>query len=458
MPILPIWMIDKLDRRRVLILSAAVIVVLSLLVFANPTTVQDASRVSTLQQTPEGVHLVEPDANSTARLWPYTSRSHSFSERTLPINMIVTGNATRVRYILMEQTDAEWNVTRDEWVPAQPEKPVAQQPGPRIDWGSTRGADRYVYIHNPAGQTGETGVDPTNEGGIWVPETYQVHDGTYLGTRTHIRLYSGGSGESAWTAMQIHHEHWDWFRLRHTVGSLEKGRTEVERDLIGAPFVTDVTREYHATRRTIDADGWTTVIDLDEGYRSGVGVDETNSTAMSLAPLLGLALVPALARRVDGVLDEVRERSAQWPLPPRSVLLFGSMVAIMLAVRIGAVTVESWGITESPKLIAAFFYPLLAAGIPLTAYLLAKPLERDDAFFLAMFGLGFGILADYAYIGIEVIPVNVMLHRIVLSVAIGIIAAGGARYGAGDGRFNRHFIGGVVLWVCSLVWPLLGWV
>ncbi|MFC6733247.1 hypothetical protein [Haladaptatus sp. DYSN1] len=444
-------MIEKLDRRRLVILFTLVVVLLSTLVLAQPTTVQDAAPPAELRQTPEGVHLVEGAPNSSAMLWPYTSRSHSFSQRTLPINMIVHGNASRVRYILMEQTDAKWNVTRDEWVPAQPEEQLEGQRGPRIDWGSTRGADRFVYIHNPVSRTGQVGVDPETEGGgLWVPETYQVHDGTYLGTRTHIRLYAGGSGDSAWTAMQIHHEHWDWFRLRHTVGSLEKGRTEVERDLIGAPFVTDVTREYHGTRRTIDADGWTTIIDLDSR--------NATATGLSVAPLLGLLFVPALTRRLDDVAMQVRKRTRHWPLPPRSVLLFGSMVGLMLFVRIGAVTVESWNVTESPKLIAGFFYPFLAAGIPLAAYKLAQGLERDDAFLLAMFGLGFGILADYAYLDIEVIPVNVMLHRIVLAVAIGVLAAGGARYGAGESRLNRHLVGGLVLWICSLVWPLLGWV
>jgi len=118
--------------------------------------------------------------------------------------------------------------------------------------GSADGSTRYAYV--------AMGHDPT--GGTWLDESYQLHDGEYLGSRHHIRAYASPDSDDQWTAMQTHREHWDWFRLSHTVTSAEDSQRYVEREFMDRRYVSSVSRDHLGNDRGFDSDGWVTIIDL----------------------------------------------------------------------------------------------------------------------------------------------------------------------------------------------------
>jgi hypothetical protein len=107
-----------------------------------------------------------------ARLWPFTSRRRSFDSLTLPVNLVVEGSPGRVRSLLTEGP-REWNDSTREWqgIGGDEDGPVG------LRWSAATGADRYTYVDTPG------------PGGTWIDETTQLHDGTYFGSRLHLRLY-----------------------------------------------------------------------------------------------------------------------------------------------------------------------------------------------------------------------------------------------------------------------------
>lgn len=60
-----------------------------------------------------------------------------------------------------------------------------------IEWNEDNGSARYTYVR-------------TAEGGQWLAESYQYHDGAYLGDRHHLRAYE--DPDSNFTTIQTHRE------------------------------------------------------------------------------------------------------------------------------------------------------------------------------------------------------------------------------------------------------------
>ena len=141
--------------------------------------------------------------------------------------------------------------------------------GSGVAWADTRGATRYIYVE-------------TERGDRWMTGTEQLHDGAYLGSRLHVRLYEVDGGGGTLTAVQAQHEHWDWFRLRRTVGSVSRGQYAVEQEFYGTGLIRDVSRDRFGNGGILDADDWVTVVDLVErGGRSRLPRSRSGSPSWS---------------------------------------------------------------------------------------------------------------------------------------------------------------------------------
>ena len=311
-----------------------------------------------------------------------------------------------------------------------------------VYWSEASGSDRYTYV-----RSGEPGS------GRWIAEADQLHDGDYFGTRYHIRFYSVVDGENSWTALQVHREHFDWFRLRHTVGSLPRAQHYVETQFYDQWYIADLTRERFTRGGILGADGWVTVVDI-----KYPGVLRESLAAMAF--VLGVALggvfrdwSPSFGRR------DVRTVRETVPVGTRFVVMALVIAAIPLFVRMGSLAVERAGIVNSPKVVAAVFYPVLALGLPVCAYLLARSLAPQEAFAGGVVGLGAGILADYAFLGISALPTAVIVHRAVLLLAIGLVAVAGTDPPEGSRVASRDptLVAGGSLWVAGLLWTLFLW-
>lgn len=125
-------------------------------------------------------------------------------DRTLAINLLIHAPPDEARAALVDRSDLEWQETNETMEDAGTES-YRISPDSGVDWDDAAGSTRYTYI------------DATPHGGEaeWIDESYQLHDGTYLGSRAHIRAYA--NEDDNWTAIQAHEEYFDWFRLRHTV-------------------------------------------------------------------------------------------------------------------------------------------------------------------------------------------------------------------------------------------------
>jgi hypothetical protein len=109
--------------------------------------------------------------------------------------------------------------------------------------------------------------------------------------------------------------------------------------------------------------------------------------------------------------------------------------------------------------IAALLYPVVAVGIPVATYAIASGLERRmDSAVAAATGLAVGILVDYSYLGVDVLPVDVVVQRAALIVTLGLIAGGAARRATRESRWNDMLLVGVGVWVFLLLVTLLGYV
>ena len=435
-----------LTNRRIRVLSALVVALLGLLL-VNPTPVAlDPGPDSDVpRRGPDDVKLVSPDPDSEARLWPFTSRRRSFDSLTLPINLVFRERVGLVRAQLTSGRDAEFNPVWREWQGVASEGDLPANDGLEFVWDDTTGSTRYTYVDPPGGR------------GRWIDETVQFHDGTYFGSRYHVRLYefapgrqrgratpsSSTSSDAAWTAVQAHHEYWDWFRLRHTVTSLAKARKHLESQYLRGRYTAEVSREWYANGGVIDADGWVTVVDL------------RPPSVLSLSVrwgwlVIGLAAVDrALSARATGPVRRLLGvRTA-----PRALALAAVLALLPSAVRAGAIAAELSAPWIHVKAVTAVFYLLLAGGLPAAAAVLPKGAHVTDWFALAAVALGAGYLLDFSAIGVTVLPVVVVLHRLLSLVAVGLIASGGARRASGHPR-NQYLVIGLVSWIGVLTWPL----
>jgi hypothetical protein len=125
------------------------------------------------------------------------------------------------------------------------------------------------------------------------------------------------------------------------------------------------------------------------------------------------------------------------------------MGGLLLERRVGVLT---------PHQIAALLYPVIGIGIPVATYLIARGLTRRlDAAVVAAGSLAAAIWLDYGLLGVTSLPVDVVLQRMLVVVALGLIAAGAAKRAARDGWRNDMLVVGAVMWVLVLVGTLLGY-
>lgn len=464
---------------------------------------------------PTPTHLVEPSPNSTTSLWPYTSRARTPEEATLPINLVLRTDAATARYLLTSQGDENWqarpgretNATirfgppggRQESTPSnespesatppppnrtagtlantttQPEtttapnqsapRPLTPDPngtainqsatgasgqstpqaateqapslilnGTTIGWRDTHGGTRYTYVQNETGH------------GRWLDATYQLQDGAYFGSRTHLRLYEGGRGDTEWTAIQAHREYWDWFSLRHRVGSLAVPQYELEREFMEEWYVTDVSREHYANGGALDSDGWVTVVD----FRDRVVVPPK----LVLWPFV-IGLVASSKTTASALGRELERLWKSDQITRFHLLLVGMVGGLPLLVRAGALAMEGAFPTASPYVVGAPFYLLLILGLPIAAAVFGRRMDGSAAVWLTAVGLGLGILADYAFIGVALIELTVVIHRAGIILALASVA--GTAAVDPSIRWRRPLFGlSLLAWMVVVLWPILG--
>lgn len=365
-------------------------------------------------------------------LWPYTSRSRSVYGQTLAINVVFQNDAETVERALTADPEADWQETdeteatdedgrtslvedENETERTEPiENENASAPVRDIvegNWENASGSNRYSYFRGP-------------DGGVWKAVTFEVHDGTYLGTRDHIRAYESPDGE--YTAVQVHEEYYDWFRLRHTVPAIDEPATRLEDEFIDNPTVAEVSREYRGIEGG-RSDGWLSVIEL----------------------ALLLPTVGALLRR--------RTREAAWETASRlrregrrhgDAMVLGVAVAgVFVSIRHLGVAIETAYPELAPKAIAAPLYLVIAVGLPALVVRGSRRSDPTAAFLAVVLGLGTGFVLDFAALGVAV-PPGLIVHRVAVLAGIGLIAVGRAE---GD---RSILVAGVLAWIVGLALPL----
>ncbi|GAB3667639.1 hypothetical protein [Halopiger thermotolerans] len=436
---------------------------------------------------PELVSLEDSDS----AFWPYLSARTAYQKRS-PINVIVRGETDDIVRLLAEHGEGDWNETaadhfesgelvgaadnetaaENETIPADaPDNgsappvapnatadsasgPESETDGPTavsptaIPWSHADGATRYAYL--------DPGAD---EEGYWTTETLQLEDGEYYGHRYHIRAYESPNPDDQWVIMQTHSEHFDWFTLRHRVHGSAQAQARLEADLMAIPGVDvreDVQRIYLGNARGSDADGWATRVDL---------------TAMSILPI-ALGLAARRTARSASRRQRVRERVAAHltevdrarlaavaeRVDARHLVLAATILTIVLGVRIAGVALDRTVDALTPHMIAGLLYPFVAVGLPVATYALASGLERRlDAALAASLSLAAAIWTDYALLGVDVLPVDVVLQRMLVVAALGLIAGGAAGRARRSGRLNDLLLVGAVAWVVVLGGTLLGY-
>lgn len=371
-------------------------------------------------EEPQDPHLVEPSENGT-QLWPYTATARDYETRTLGLNMVFFGNQSDIHTALTERSELEWEAEQlhegdaesDTISPERVEINPDEELGNVISMEPAGGSARYTYYE----RNGER---------QWADAAYQLHAGTYLGKRTHVRAYEDPQGE--WTAMQVHDEHWDWFRLRHTVTGLSDAQRELEQDFIDEPYVDSVIR-MPFNNDTGDADGWA----------SGIR-------------LAGLALVVGILGSTGRARREVTEFLGR---RQREFALGGAIFALYTAVRWVGVAAELVFPNANPHTIGIPIYIGLSLGVPAVAYGLGTGSDRTWAFTLAAAGLGGAFVLDFVLMDVAVLPIRFILHRVAVLLAVGLIAVGGA-LATTEQKLPTPFLVGFAGWVAALVAPVVG--
>lgn len=381
-----------MDRRRV---AAVVLVLVAATLVASAIHGPERPDAS---GDPPGDGLVQP-RDGGDYLWPYTSRQRDVGSRTLALNVVVLGDADRVERILANRTSANWTRT-------DVETPLTESP-----WRRAHGSPRYTYL-----------APSTREPGRWKRADYQLGVGSYLGRQIHARAYASPYGDA--TALQVHTEYWDWFRMRHTVTGLSPASSFVERDLRSTRATADVRREYVGLtgKRT---DGSLSVVEL-LAVVQGAGV--------------GLATA-AVGRRGR------RERAAD---AVRDLALPVALAGVVLGVRAAGVGAESLLPAVDPKYFGVVLYPALAAGPIVAVRRLAPGRPPAIAALGAAGGLGAGLALDLLVIGVRAVPVDLALHRVSLVGCLAVLALGASW---ADRRVTAL---GLAAWVCTLALPLAG--
>lgn len=360
------------------------------------------------------------------QLWPYHSSSSGDFERRSAINVVVYAPLEEVVAVLSD--DGEWFETAavDEDAGSASYSAAEldlEAPEEALGWGQATGTDRYAYME----------VDGE---GHWLDESAQLHDGDYYGSRSHLRLYEAPGGDPS-VAIQAHDEYFDWFTLRHTVTSIEQSQYRVEADLLAVLGEQRVWRQRMGNGDVRDADGWVTF---------------AASTMVSVVGLAGL--VAPTRRRLDAVTGSDLYRRGRRRLSHAHLLLFVATVGLLLGTRllgIGLERLTDW----HTYWIAGLGFPLVGLGLPVVAYLLGRRLERRmDAAMSASLGLAVAVLIDFHLLGVHVLPIETILHRGGLVIALGLVAAGGAGHDGRDRAGREFLLAGGTLWVALVALSL----
>ncbi|WP_290811833.1 hypothetical protein [Halovivax sp.] len=438
--------------RRSIVIGLALLAV-GFLFVGGPSLLVGSSAEEVAPSQTESPELVEFE-DSESGFWEYLSAREAHDRRS-PINVVVRGDAEQV-VRMMQLADEDWEETDEEHEDADQftysiggDNQTAEENASHtalpteIPWGEAAGTTRYAYVDLGPGE--ET---------RWTTETLQLDDGDYYGQRYHIRLYESPNPDDEWVAMQAHTEHFDWFTLRHRVDGVEAAQSRVERDLMSMSSVDpqeDVQRIYLGNSRPSDSDGWATKVDL---------------RAASFVPVVvGLAARGKTRTRVeDGVdrylTDADRERlaAARDRFEPRHIALAGTIVGLFLGVRMAGIVLENAVDALTMHMIAGLLYPVIAVVIPLATYAIASGLERRlDAALVAATSLAVAIWIDYGWLGVDRLPLDVVLQRILVVVALGLIAAGAARRATRERRLNGLLLVGLATWTLVLVGTLFGY-
>ncbi|WP_436346789.1 hypothetical protein [Natronorubrum sp. FCH18a] len=424
-------------NRRHLLLFGLFVLAASYLVAGG---IIDPTTEPTEPETLDRDQLVQPEENGSY-IWPYTSRDRSAGERALAINLLVHGSDERVHRTLVAQEELEWEELGSE----AEDEPETYEDEDSIQWDDAHGSTRYTYA-----DTGPHGGE-----GVWIEESYQLHTGTYLGSRQHIRAYT--TEHDDWTAIQVHQEYFDWFRLRHSVTDIQESQNDLEAEFLDEPYVEEVRREYHGTHEGWN-DGWLSVIEL-----------------AIIAPSVGIGLLGLLGGETTrGIVRGTRHLLGWAYLNIRGFILVGALAGLVVGVRIAGLAVEAAVPWITPQAFVTVLYPILVVGLPVTAIVLTQPLERatrflrlqrvaswlgrplkpQSAFAFTAVGLGVGFILDFVGIGITTLPLQLLLHRLGLMIALGLLAAGSAR---SDSEGAVLFGIGLLGWIVGLAMPLFGY-
>ena len=137
-------------------------------------------------------------------------------------------------------------------------------------------------------------------------------------------------------------------------------------------------------------------------------------------------------------------------------------LGLIIAITLATAIVASMPIlADSPlRVILALPFLLFCPGYALTAALFPETHTEETGASLLddpgisslerlalSVGLSIAILLDYILLGINVLPIETILHRTGLVIALGAIAAGGTVRAISHGRWNRFAVAGVILWV-----------
>ncbi|WIV68116.1 hypothetical protein [Natrialbaceae archaeon AArc-T1-2] len=434
------------------IVVAAVLIAIAFVLVGGPSLLLSSSTSDVApddEADPELVSLEGADGG----FWPYLNARERHEKRS-PVNVIVRGDTDEVVRLLSEAEDTDWEETDDDHFDAdellesatpsndsdaeelRPLSPTA------IPWSQADGATRYAYLD--PGPSGES---------TWTTETLQLEDGEYYGYRYHIRLYESPNDDQ-WIVMQTHSEHFDWFTLRHRVDGVEAAQARIEADLFANPALDpheDVQRIYIGNDGPADADGWATKADL----RAAAIV------AVAIGLAAGRDLLERTGERIESRLTETDRRrleAASDRFEARHLVLAATILAVILGVRIAGVALDRTVDTLTVHMIAGLLYPLIAVFLPVATYAIASGLERRlDAAVVATTSLAVAIWLDYALLGVDVLPIDVVVQRMLVVVALGLIAGGATTRATRAGWRNDVLLVGVVTWVLVLAGTLFGY-
>ncbi|MXR51390.1 hypothetical protein GRX03_07210 [Halovenus sp. WSH3] len=422
-----------MSRRRVLVGLVFAALCLVALSYAGASAVDPPTESTPDTSSPPDPKLVQP-ADNVSKLYPYTSKRRSTSGRTLPINVVIHGDPGDVRTALTDRSDLGFEELPAEESEAGNETYQIDIEDSELDWNDASGSPRYIYIQDDGG-------------GRWLRESYQLHEGNYMGERQHIRAYEDPDGE--YTAIQIHREYFDFFQLRHNVVDIEDSGQMLEDEFLDQPFVDRVSREYFGTRGRW-TDGWT--------------------VSIHLGALIPTALFGVFAL---GSVVSASTRRAVWSLTRNfgswartnwaGFVLAAGLVVTVVGTRAFALALENTFTETYPQVFAGVAYPILALGPPAVVAVLARRLSPLPAFGFAVFGLVAALAADTMWVGLGVVPVQVFLHRFGLALTLGVLALGVAREVSDDPEAIDEERGvliaaGLLAWFGGLALPLFGMV